>query len=112
MKTLAILAGLGAVAMGLVLVMAFVEGDFFREGRALIALHWGIISLVDLYVAFILFSAWILYREGIGLHSAGWIAAVMILGSLAICLYILFSARAAKGDWNALFRGRHARPHP
>jgi len=109
MKTVSVLAGLGALAMGLVLILAFVEGDFIREGRELIALRWGIASLVDLYVAFLLFSAWILYREGIRLHSVVWTAAVMLFGSLAICLFVLFSAHAAKQDWDVFFRGPHAR---
>ena len=110
MKTAAILATLGALAMTVILVYAFVEGDFFREGRQLLAMPWGSVSLVDLYVGFILFSAWILYRDGITLLSALWIVAVMTLGSLAICVYVLVSARASKGNWHGFFMGRHARP--
>jgi len=99
-ETLAILAGAGALAMGLFLVPAFVGGGFFREGRTLMALHGGIVSLVDLHAAFILFSAWTVYREGITLHSTIWIAALLALGSFAICRYILFSPRTVDGNWD------------
>ena len=109
MKTVAILAALGALAMTVILVYAFVEGDFAREGQQLLAMPWGIVSLVDLYVGFFLFAAWILHREGITLPSVLWIVAVMTLGSLAICVYVLVCVRTSKGDWHSFFMGRHAR---
>jgi len=96
--------------MTAILVYAFVEGDFVRDGRQLLAMPWGIVSLVDLYVGFVLFAAWILYRDGITLASVLWILAVMTLGSLAICVYVLVVIRTSKGNWHIFFMGRHARP--
>jgi len=110
MKMVTVLAALGALAMTSVLLYGFVAGDFLREGRQLLSMPWGIVSLVDLYVGFFLFAAWILYRDGIVLLSVLWVVAVMTLGSLAICLYVLVSARTSKGDWRGFFMGRHARP--
>lgn len=110
MKTVAILAALGALAMTIILFYAFVEGEFVREGRQLLAMSWGIVSLVDLYVGFFLFAGWILYRDGLTLLSWLWIVAVMTLGSLAICVYVLVSARMSKGDWRSFFMGRQTRP--
>lgn len=110
MKTAAILAALGALAMSIILIYAFVEGDFFREGRQLLAMPWGIVSLVDLYVGFFLFSGWILFRDGITLPSVGWIMAVMTLGSFAICLYVLVAVLTSQAHWHVFFMGRHARP--
>ncbi len=34
-----------------------------RKAAKLLAMPWGIVSLVDLYVGFALFSIWIVYRE-------------------------------------------------
>ena len=110
MKTVAILASLGALAMTVILVYAFVEGDFAREGRQLLAMPWGSVSLVDLYVGFLLFAAWILYRDGITIPSLLWIVAIMTLGSLAICVYVLVSIRTSKSNWHIFFMGRHAGP--
>jgi magnesium-transporting ATPase (P-type) len=109
MKILIVLACLGAVAMTAVLVYGFVEGSFTADGRQLLGMTWGIVSLVDLYVAFILFAAWILFRDGGSLRSWAWVAAVMGLGSLAICLYVLVCARTSRGDWSTFFLGRRAR---
>ncbi len=106
MKILIALACLGAAAMTAVLVYGFVQGTFAVDGRQLLSMPWGIVSLVDLYVAFILFAAWILFREGGSLRSWAWIGAVMVLGSLAICLYVLVCARASRGDWSRFFLGR------
>jgi len=58
-----VLAALGLIAMALVLTFAFVKGDFTGEGSTLLSMPWGIVSLVDLYVGFALFSGWIAYRE-------------------------------------------------
>jgi len=109
MKILIVLACLGAAAMTAVLAHGFIQGTLAVDGRQLLAMPWGVVSLVDLYVAFILFAAWILFRDGGSLRSWAWIAAVMALGSLAICLYVLVCARASRGDWSTFFLGRQAR---
>ncbi len=110
MRVAAILAMLGALAMAGALVYGFTCGQFAGEGRQLLRMPWGRIALVDLYIAFLLFAAWIVFREGYRLRSLLWIAAVMVLGSLAICLYLLDALRTSKGDWQLFFLGKHARP--
>jgi len=104
-----IVAGLGALAMVAVLVYGFVVGDFTGEGSRLLAMPWGQVSLVDLYVGFVLFSCWILFRDGLSLPSVVWIAGVMVLGSLTICLYVLVAAGSSQNDWRRFFLGRHAK---
>jgi len=108
MSRMKIAAGLGALAMIVVLVHGFVAGDFTGEGSRLLAMPWGRVSLVDLYVGFVLFSCWILFRDGLTPLSAVWIAGVMILGSLAICLYVLAALRSSRTEWRLFFLGRHA----
>jgi len=109
-RVAAVLAGLGALAMAGVLVYGFAGGSFASEGRQLLGMIWGRVSLVDLYVGFLLFSAWIVFRDGHRLRSLLWVAAVLILGSLGICLYVLDGLRRTKGDWRLFFLGRRARP--
>jgi len=109
MKRSAILAGLGVCSMLIALAYGFVVGNFSLEGRQLLSMPWGIVSLVDLYVGFFLFSAWVLFREGSSLAGRMWIALVMSLGSLAMGLYVLVDLLRTQGDWRRFFLGRRAR---
>ena len=63
MKIAKIIAALGVIAMTAVLIYGFTAGDFGSDGGEILRNPWGIVSLVDLYTGFILFSAWIVYRE-------------------------------------------------
>jgi hypothetical protein len=45
------------------LIYGFTSGNFLAESSKLMAMPRGIISLVDLYVGFSLFSCWIVLRE-------------------------------------------------
>ena len=68
------------LAMASVLIFAFVSGDFLVEGRELLSMPWGIVSLVDLYAGFALFSAWIVFRERALPRSAVWVILTLVLG--------------------------------
>ena len=63
MQTIKVISLIGLIAMAGIILYAFVVGDFFSEGKALLAMPWGIVSMVDLYVGFTVFSCWIAYRE-------------------------------------------------
>lgn len=75
------------LVMFLTLAYGFMEGNFLKEGIILLSMTWGKVSLIDVYVGFFLFSAWVFYREEKGMTALLWIASVMILGSFAACLY-------------------------
>lgn len=109
MKTATALAGLGLLAMVAAIAFGFAAGDFANEGRQILSIPWGIVSLVDLYVGFVLFSAWILFRQGSSVGSWLWIVLIMTLGALAICLYLLQALFSTRGDWLRFFVGQHAR---
>lgn len=108
MTTAKILAALGALAMAGMLVYGFVIGDFSGEGGQLLRMPWGQVSMVDLYVAFVLFASWILYREGFTLAAGLWVVSVMVLGSFAICVYVLVALQRSYGNWTVFFFGRNA----
>ena len=108
MNIIKIIAALGLLAMTAVLVYGFGMGDFFAEGSKLIAMPWGIVSLVDLYVGFTLFSAWIVYRENSLPRSLVWVVLMMVLGFFTASLYVLLVARSSQGDWDRFWKGdRH-----
>jgi len=79
MKIAKLIALLGLVAMSAVLIYGFAVGDFTGEGGELLAMPWGIVSMVDLYVGFGLFSGWIIYRERSAARSLVWVVLMMVL---------------------------------
>ena len=108
MRLAMVVTGLGVVAMGAVLLYAFTQGDFAAEGAQLLSMPWGIVSLVDLYVGFILFSGWIIYREASLARAIVWVIFVMVLGFFTASLYAFLALRASGGDWRRFWMGKHA----
>jgi len=102
------IALIGCLAMAGVLVYGFVAGDFSGEGQVLLSMPWGIVSLVDLYVGFTLFSAWIVYRERSWARSILWTVLVMTLGFFAASLYALIALQTSGGDWRRFWLGKRA----
>lgn len=108
MKLGKIIAVLGLVAMTAVLIYGFTVGDFSGEGAVLTHMPWGIVSLVDLYTGFVLFSGWIFFREKSLLRAALWTVAVMVLGHFATSLYALLALLGSRGDWKRFWMGQRA----
>lgn len=108
MRTAKLITALGAAAMGAVLIYAFTQGDIAAEGARLAAMPWGIVSLVDLYVGFTLFSGWIIYREPSLARALVWVLLVMVLGFFTASTYAFLALRSSGGDWRRFWMGRHA----
>lgn len=108
MKLAKLISILGLLAMTGALVNGFARGDFFGEGSQLLALPWGLVSLVDLYTGFILFSGWIIYREkSLGL-AVVWTIAMLTLGFWAGSLYAFIALQTSQNDWRKFWLGKHA----
>ena len=99
---------LGLLAMTVVLIYGFTVGNFAEEGKQLLSMPWGIVSLVDLYVGFILFSGWIVYREKSAVRSVVWVILMMLLGFWTASLYTLIALQTSGGDWRRFWMGRRA----
>ena len=106
MKIAKLIAFLGLLAMTAVLVYGFTAGNFAEEGKQLLTMPWGIVSLVDLYVGFVLFSGWIIYREKSAVRSVVWVVLMMVLGFWAGSLYTLIALQTSGGDWRRFWQGR------
>jgi hypothetical protein len=106
MRIIKWIALLGLLAMTGIIIYAFVVGDFSAEGARLLAMPWGIVSLVDLYVGFTLFSCWIIYREKRWLPSIIWVILMMVLGFWTGALYTLVALQTSQGDWRRFWHGR------
>lgn len=105
MRIAKITAWLGLMAMTGVLLFGFLAGDFGTDGAKILRNPWGIVSLVDLYVGFILFSAWIIYREKHPASAAIWVILMMILGFFTGALYTLIALYTSQGDWKKFWMG-------
>ena len=108
MKIAKLISILGILAMTIVLIYGFTVGDFFGEGSKLFAMPWGIVSLVDLYTGFTLFSAWIIYREKSLPAAILWTVAMMTLGFFAGSLYAFIALQTSNNDWSKFWLGKHA----
>lgn len=108
MKLAKTISALGILAMTTVLIYGFTVGDFFSEGSQLASMPWGIVSLVDLYTGFTLFSAWIIYREKSLPVAILWTIAMMVLGFFAGSLYAFLALQSSNGDWRKFWLGKHA----
>lgn len=108
MKIAKIIALLGLLAMTGILIFGFSVGNFGEEGAKLLAMPWGIVSLVDLYTGFILFSGWIVFREKALLPSIVWVLLMLTLGFWAGALYTLIALQTSGNDWKRFWLGKRA----
>jgi hypothetical protein len=108
MRIAKVVTVLGIMAMTAVLGYAFTKGDFFVEGALLTRMPWGIVSLVDLYTGFTLFSAWIIYREKSLPVALLWALSVMLLGFFAASLYAFLALQSNTGNWRKFWMGSRA----
>ncbi len=105
MKYAKIVAWLGVIAMVAGLTNAFINGNLGTDGPAILSNPWGVMSMVDLYVGFILFAMWIIFREKNIALMVVLIILLMIFGFLVSSLYIAYNLYKSKGDWLEFFLG-------
>ena len=108
MKNAKIISALGILAMTVVLIYGFTVGDFGTDGVELLQNPWGIVSMVDLYTGFTLFSAWIVFREKSFVRSLIWVVLMMVLGFFTASLYALIALYQSGGDWKKFWMGKRA----
>ncbi|MEM7344277.1 MAG: DUF1475 family protein [Chloroflexota bacterium] len=101
-----IVALIGFLVTTAVIIYGFVAGDFSAEGGLLISMPWGIVTLVDLYTGFFLFSGWIIYRENSLVRSIVWIVPLLTLGFGWGCIYVLVALQTSGGDWPRFWLGQ------
>jgi len=96
LPTIRALAALGTAAMVSAIVGAFSVASFPEDGAAIVALAWGRVTLVDIYLAFLFGWLWIAWRERSPLRAAAWGVATVVTGSLALFLYLLVASLRAR----------------
>jgi len=106
MRIAKVVSALGVLIMAATLLYGFIVGDFAGEGAQLLRMPWGIVSLIDVYIMFTLFSCWIIYREKSIVRSVIWVIFVIVLGSFTCSLYALIALLTSRGDWSRFWMGR------
>lgn len=94
-----------ALGMLSVIVWAFKVGNFFEEGKEIVSLPWGVVSLVDVYTGFLLFIGWVIYREKYLVVALLWAVLILVLGNLVTALYAAIALYMADGDWIEFWLG-------
>jgi len=87
------------------LVNGFINENFIEDGAKLLENPWGIMSLIDLYVGFSIFSIWIFVREENVFTSLIWTILIMIFGFLTVSIYIYLNIYKSDEDIKKLLLG-------
>jgi hypothetical protein len=112
MRGRALLIGGCLLTMTAAITYGLVAGDFWKEGRVIMRMPWGVISVIDVYAGGALFAGWIAARERSALRTAGWVVAIFVLGNWATSLYALIALRSSGGDATLFWLGPHADVRP
>lgn len=105
MKTGQTLSLIGTIIMGFSIVYGFIMGDFTGEGSVLLSLLWGKITMIDIYISFLIFTAWIIFRENNLGRSIVWFILMMVLGSFTSYLYLYLNFRQSQSNWQKFWYG-------
>jgi hypothetical protein len=92
------------ITLSMAVVIFWAQGEVTIFDSPILNLPWGVVSLVDLYSGFVLFSLWIFYKENI-LPAVIWTFFVMTLGSFTIALYVIYSINKSDGNIQKFFMG-------
>ncbi|NIS82167.1 MAG: DUF1475 domain-containing protein, partial [Anaerolineales bacterium] len=105
MKLVIVFAAIAFITMSASIITAWIAGDFFDEGSTILSLPWGIVSLIDVYIGFALFSVWIIYREENALRWILWTILMMVFGNATASLYVFLAGWRSRGDWKRFWLG-------
>lgn len=108
MQIVKVVAGIGIGLMLAAIGYGFALGNFAQEGAQLLAMPWGVVSLVDLFTGFSLFALWMAYRERRWPNIIIWWVLLIVLGNLTSAIYVFWAAHTSGGDWRKFFMGERA----
>jgi len=106
MKIAKYLSFLGFIIMSTAIISGFIYGDFTGEGGIIISLLWGKVTLIDIYLMFLIFSGWVYFREANFFKFLIWFILILVFGAATACLYLYLAFQSSNGDWNQFFTGK------
>lgn len=104
-RLIVFVAATAGIVLAVYLLAASIHGDLTAEGGRLLDLAWGRVLLLDVYAGIALFAGWIAWREARA-PAAAWIVALLLLGNVVACIYLLQAWWSAGGDGDAFWHGR------
>ena len=108
MKKAFVIVALCGMAMLAAVTYAIVFGRGWSEVRSLMSYPWFRMSMVDIYVGFILVALWIWFRESSALVAALCTVSLLLLGNLFACGYVLWALASSQGNWREFWMGWRA----
>ena len=77
------------IAMLAVTTWASLDGALWKMPHSVATHPWFIATLFDTYFAFLTFYVWLAYKETSNLARILWLLAILLLGNLAMAIYLL-----------------------
>ena len=82
MKVLQAVIAAAALGFAALIIIAVADGSFSEAGSWLISEPWGLVTLADLYLGFLLSAVVIWFFEARTLHALLWILPIPVLGNV------------------------------
>lgn len=81
----------GALGVGFaaLIVWASMNANFGESFTAIAADPWGIVSLADLYLGFLIFAVFVFLVDGARPASFAWVIALMFLGNVLAVIWLV-----------------------
>lgn len=98
-KTLIILFSLILIAMLAVTSWASAHENIILAIKRLVVEPWMVATLFDAYFGFLTFFVWVCYKEIKMMNKIIWFVAIMILGNIAMSVYVLLEVRRLKDSF-------------
>jgi len=89
MKLLQAVIAAATFGLGALIIIAMTDGSFSRAGSWLLSEPWGLVTLVDLYLGFLLSAAVIWFFEPRTRNALLWILPIPILGNLWTAVWFI-----------------------
>ena len=91
MTAIRVTTAVTAAVMLVTIIAGFAAADFGDQGRQILDLAWGRVTLIDLYAGLVLFAGWVWLRERTAI-VVPWLIGLVVLGNLAAGIYALMAA--------------------
>ena len=63
----------------------------WKTPQSVVMHPWFIATLFDCYFGFLTFYAWVFYKEPNGFARLGWLVAILLLGNIAMSIFMLIT---------------------
>lgn len=112
MRMIQILLAVGVVVLLASILWAMNTASLVADLRVMTDLSWGAVTLIDLYLGLLVFAGWAVYCEKGKAARIAWPISFMLLGNLAVGIYVIWRFQLALRANNVavFFQGHRAFP--